>query len=244
MDLGSSLHTYIGATATPAVLLNIKDTANNYLNHQLATTGTGTGAIVTDVTYDIATNGLRVHTTNDTASITIGGTADSGAIYRNSEIDELERAVNHEWTWRVNSGGSVTFDTADPKTAKRSRIKSNLIIPIKSRALPPIRKEVPENEQVAMETLREMVTEQEFRKYLKYGFVLVPGVGGKTYQVFKNRSHTKVWKNGKIVEEICVRIKSYDIPQTDNVIAFMSMIQASEEDFRKLGNVYNMVHAA
>jgi hypothetical protein len=99
-------------------------------------------------------------------------------------------------------------------------------------------------EKNALDTLREMISEADFRKYLKYGFVLVEGASGKIYQVYRSRAHTKVWENGKIVEEICVRISDHNIPLTDNVIAFMSMILASEDEFKKLGNVYNMREAA
>ena len=91
---------------------------------------------------------------------------------------------------------------------------------------------------MAIETLREEITETEFRKYLKYGFVIAKGQSGKTYQIFRNQDHTKVWKGGKIIEEICVRIKDCKIPPTDNVIAFKNMVQIDEEEFRKMGNVY------
>ena len=100
---------------------------------------------------------------------------------------------------------------------------------------------VAENEQVAIETLREMISETEFRRYIKYGFILVQGNSGKTYQIFRNQSHTKVWKNGKVIEEICVRIKNVNIPPTDSVIAFHAMIRIDEEEFRKSGNLYKMV---
>lgn len=94
------------------------------------------------------------------------------------------------------------------------------------------------NEAKAINTLREELSETEFRKYVKYGFVLVPGKSGKTYQVFRSQDHTKVWKGGKLLEEICVRIKDSACPPTDNVIAFKTMIEADEEHFRKCGNVY------
>jgi hypothetical protein len=119
------------------------------------------------------------------------------------------------------------------------KLKSNLTIAIKSRADLPNTSDPAER--TAMETLRESISETEFRKYLRYGFVLVKGKSGDTFQIFRNRSHTKVWRNGKVIEEVCVRIH-YDqkVPPTDNVIAFRSIIQADEESFRKLGNVFKM----
>jgi hypothetical protein len=119
----------------------------------------------------------------------------------------------------------------------QTKIKSNLVIQIKSRV--PDQQAVAENELIALDTLREVVTESEFRKYLKYGFVLVKGQSGDIYQIFKNRSHTKVWRNGELIEEVCVRLKG-EVPATDNVIAFKAMIEADESSFKKCGNVFKM----
>jgi hypothetical protein len=86
-------------------------------------------------------------------------------------------------------------------------------------------------------TLREMISETDFRKYLKYGFVSVKGKKGRIYQIFRDKSHTKVYEDGKLKEEICVRL-STEVPYTDNVIAFKTMIETSEELFRSSGNIY------
>jgi len=127
---------------------------------------------------------------------------------------------------------------------KRLTVKSGLVIINKSRAVP-LPKNIPENERVAMETLREEVSESEFRRYLKYGFILVKGLSGDTYQIFRNQSHTKIWRGGTLVEEVCVRLSDRSIPSTDNVIAFKNIIQCSEDEFKNLGNVYrNMARVA
>jgi hypothetical protein len=123
---------------------------------------------------------------------------------------------------------------------KRAELQSNLIIQVKSRSNASQYPGEAEPERKALETLRETITEAEFRKYLRYGFVLVKGASGRTYQIFKNKSHCKVWLGGKLLEEVCVRIKDAQVPKTDNVIAFKTMIEASEENFKKLGNVYKM----
>lgn len=126
-------------------------------------------------------------------------------------------------------------------TWKRLILKNGLIIHVKTRAEPLFNCSVQEIK--AMDTLREMITETEFRKFLKYGFIFVHGQQGN-YQIFRNRSHIKVWKNGKVIEEICVRIKDKNIPLTDNLIAFKTMIETDEDEFRKFGNVYKMQKAA
>jgi hypothetical protein len=125
------------------------------------------------------------------------------------------------------------------RLVREHKIKNNLVsILVKSRA--DDYRNAPKNEWRAIDTLREMITEAEFRKYMKYGFILVRGQSGKIYQVFRNKSHTIVREKDEVVEEVCVRIKDRKIPPTDNVIAFKILIESSEEDFKKLGNVYNM----
>lgn len=125
---------------------------------------------------------------------------------------------------------------------KLMSLRRNMTIIVHSRAKP-IR-QAEDNEMTAIETLREMITEADFRKYMVHGFLLVKGQSGRIYQVFRNKSHTKVWENGKVVEEVCVRIKDRKIPPTDSVIALKVLIETNEDDFRKLGNVYNMREAA
>jgi len=118
------------------------------------------------------------------------------------------------------------------------RMRSNLTILIKSRAKP-IRG-ASSSEMVAINTLREMITESDFRKYIIHGFILVKGQSGRIYQIFRTRDHTKVWDNGVLVEEVCVRLKDRKIPPTDNVTAFKVLIETDENEFKKLGNVYKM----
>lgn len=133
-------------------------------------------------------------------------------------------------------GGESFLD--DGKLSKW-QIKRNLTIIVKSRA-DPIRS-ASQSEQRAIESLREVITEIEFRKYLKFGFILVKGCSGRVYQIFRNKEHTKVWEKGKLVEEVCVRIKrDLKVPPTDNVIAFRTMVLCDENEFKKIGNVYNM----
>ena len=99
-------------------------------------------------------------------------------------------------------------------------------------------------EEVAIETLREVISEKEFRRYIRDAFIIVKGKNGNTYQVFRDDNHIRVWQLGNIVEEICVVFKDKSIPLTDKVLAFKIMIETDESEFRKLGNVYNMRQVA
>ncbi len=165
------------------------------------------------------------------------GTATSGDVISNNNrwIDNFEPYNNAA---EMSQEEIKKQEKAYQRDFKLRKIKSNLLIKIKPRGT--AHKYIPENEQLAVDTLREYITEAEFRKYLRFGFVCVEGLTGKTYQIFRNGSHTKVWKNGNVIDEICVHIKDSKVPPTDSVIAFRTMIKTSEENFYKLGNVYKM----
>jgi len=124
----------------------------------------------------------------------------------------------------------------------RAELDARRTVYIKTRAN--IIKDVPENEITAIETLREEITESEFRKYMKFGFINVMGGSGRIYQIFRNRTHIKVWEHGQIVEEICVYLPDSSVPPTDKVIAFKTMIETDETEFKTFGNVYKMRKAA
>lgn len=96
------------------------------------------------------------------------------------------------------------------------------------------------SEERALESLREMISEEEFRRYLKYGFITVESFRGKVYQIFQNNNHVKVWDNGRLIEEVCIYLKNRRIPLTDKVIAFKAIIETDEDEFRSMGNIYNL----
>lgn len=97
------------------------------------------------------------------------------------------------------------------------------------------------SEEKAQRTLRDMLSEPEFKKYLKYGFVSILASSGKVYQVFRNTHHIKVWHKGILEEELCVYIKNPKIPPTDKIIAFLIMIMSDEQDLRQISNRYKMI---
>lgn len=126
------------------------------------------------------------------------------------------------------------------KLVREYKIRNNLGVTILVKSRADDFRNTPKNEWYAIDTLREMITEAEFRKYMAHGFILVKGQSGHVYQIFRCRKHTRVWENGEVVEEVCVRIKDRRIPPTDSVIAFKILIETDEDTFKKLGNVYNM----
>lgn len=130
---------------------------------------------------------------------------------------------------------------SNEKEAVHQTVKANLVILSKSRARP-VHAES-EQELVSLTTLRETISEQEYRRFVKHGFILVKGASGDVFQIFRDQNHTRVWRGGKVIEEVCVRIHhNAKTPPTDNLIAFKAIIEAEngEDEFRRMGNVYRM----
>jgi hypothetical protein len=198
------------------------------------------GEIINNETISAISNDIYRHYQQQTNF----GYTNTTTINNNSIFVNGTNTTYYPFTFDTDNNICAYDSESYKKEAKKQKLKSNLLIFVKSRASNDFLKNMPENEKTALETLREEVSEIEFRRYLKYGFVLVRSKSGKTYQVFRNRSHTKVWFNGKVIEEVCVRIKDSNIPLTDNVIAFKTLIEFDEEEFKKLGNVFKMAIAA
>jgi len=234
---GSPYVTYNTSTTCTATLEDsLQSNLANYVGWK------DTPEIRYDTTGSVTVDTSCMHDCTDSSFIkveyTTGGvTGEDGYVRIYGGNEGLHINGNSSLNW---SDGSCAWH--NPKADFKEKMKSNLLINVKSRA--DIINGVPKNEAIAIETLREEISEAEFRKYLKYGFINVPGKGDKTFQVFRNDSHIKVWKGGKLLEEICVRISDSKIPPTDNVIAMKALITANEEEFRKLGNIYPMADAA
>lgn len=135
----------------------------------------------------------------------------------------------------TNFGQYYVYSRPTEKQLKLLKLKSNLVISVKSHCQP-VRAISPE-EQCALDTLHEMISEFDFRRYLRNGYITVRGESGDLYQIFKGQSHqkTKIWRRGKLIEEVCVYLKG-NPPPTDQVIAFKTIIETSEEQFLSLGN--------
>jgi hypothetical protein len=213
-DVGTTLGWDIGTTNSPSILNSVSSCTNYTIPVQdwdytsSATTGT----------YDLGdrtwTN--AIYATNKYSTLTNGFTGyDINNFYGLNDWNA--------YGWEKN-----------PTALKKSKIRANLIVITKSRACP-IAGASPA-EQKALDTLREMISESDYRKYIKHGFLMVRGSDRDMYQVFRTQSHTKVWRDGKVIEEICVRIKNSNVPPTDNVIAFKTLIEINSEAFKLMGN--------
>jgi hypothetical protein len=251
---------------TPLTYYNIGYSSINYINYAnritnagdvsavslirnecvVATTDTGTNIASTEAIYSLSSwntatmlnryNYIGTDFGSDNFSVGVKW----GVNYR-CEYSNTPLTVDNNGLYQYIYNDNSPYAFFDATAQKRNRIKSKLTIIIKSRAQELCT--IPDNEWVAMQTLREMITEADYRKYIKDGFITIRGQSGKIYQIFRNKSHTKVYFKGELIEEICVRLKS-NAPPTDSVIAFKTMIEVDEESFAVLGNRYNMKQAA
>lgn len=90
-------------------------------------------------------------------------------------------------------------------------------------------------ELTALQLLRQLVGQDEFRRYLRYGFVTVQGCSGLRYQVRRGRHVVDVWNGRRRVDGICVWLKG-SFPPTDEVITRMLMAERDELELWKRGN--------
>lgn len=93
-------------------------------------------------------------------------------------------------------------------------------------------------ELVALQLLKKMLDEDAWRKYLKYGFVLVEGESGLVYQIRRNEWHVLVYLRGEMVAELCVGLANrHYMPPTDEVIARKLIVECDEADIWRRANV-------
>jgi hypothetical protein len=87
----------------------------------------------------------------------------------------------------------------------------------------------------ARETLKKMLGDAEYRLFLKNGFVSVRGKSGRIYQIFPGHDFTRVFENGKCVEELCI-ILNQQYPPTDSLLMRYCILLNDEEQFCHLAN--------
>jgi len=151
-------------------------------------------------------------------------------------------------TWNI-SDNSVSINTnknygynfnplQDIKEIIRNKIKSNLLIKsgIKNRYL--INKFSPQ-EIKARETLRDMISERDWRRYVTNGFLIVKGNLGHWYQIFNTcNERIRVYNKGKLFAKICIHTDE-KCPPTDHILNMWTLIKLDENSlWGKLGNIY------
>lgn len=113
---------------------------------------------------------------------------------------------------------------------RREAMRKNLL------CKPPTNRQLPnfnglgQGELTALRLLKDLLTNAEWRRYLRYGFVIVEGLTGLTYQIIRGGQHVKVFARGRKVVELCLTCQR-SLPPTDCVVARKIMLETDELGF-------------
>jgi hypothetical protein len=89
----------------------------------------------------------------------------------------------------------------------------------------------------ARQTMRAILGDEDFRLFLKNGFVSVRAKSGRVYQIFPGHEFTRVFENGKPIERLCVVFKGAEaFPPTDSLLMRYLIVLNDEQEFWKLAN--------
>lgn len=92
----------------------------------------------------------------------------------------------------------------------------------------------------ARQTILRVLGQQEYREYLKDGFISVRAKSGLVYQIYPQHGITRVYRNGELIERLCVVLKG-NFPPTDSLIMRYLLILNDENDFRKQAIKHSIV---
>jgi len=195
----------------------------------------GTAATLGTAYYDTETSGLQVYSGNHSGGSDGWVTVDNSGTFGVQGNVVAGDTVTVQYTSDgVNIANPYVY--VESAESKEARIKRHL------NRQKSLNNKVTPQEIKARESLRDMLTEREWRRYVTNGFVLVRGLSGKFYQVFNDQSHIKVYVKGKLTDEICIHTTSdTKCPPTDHIINMMFLIQNDEQLIwtKGVGNVYN-----
>jgi hypothetical protein len=196
---------------------------------------------INNQSYDLR-DGTWSITTNGTNAITIPNGFDTVNVqqYVDAQTGDFRIIVNATVD-NVYFAGMAAQNLAD--TIKH-RIRSNMQALIKktgSRKHLPGESKISTQELKARETLREMITESEYRRYIANGFIMVKAASGLWYQIFNKSAgyHVRSYKDGKPFESLCIHTDA-QCPPTDHVINMKVLAEIDEEALRKGANITSL----
>ncbi len=100
----------------------------------------------------------------------------------------------------------------------------------------PIKLPADHREQRARETLRMMLGEEKYRRFLTRGFVAIRAKSGLIYRLFPGYRQVEVYKLGALIEKLCIVLRG-DFPPTDWLIMRYLLVLNDETDFRRRANL-------
>jgi hypothetical protein len=166
-------------------------------------------------------------------------TATSNIYY--SDVDKITWTTNGNATYTAADWGNYVVTDLKPRSVKdlmRDAMKrrSSPAIHVKREG---IGQTTDVREMRARATLRRVVGDEQFKRFLKSGFVTVKGKSGLVYQI-KQRTHmVTAYEKGKAVERLCVFLAG-EFPPTDQIIVLYLMFLNNETQVRATANISNL----
>lgn len=202
----------------------------------------------------VGTSAASAYGANKTLTRYVRYVADNTAIhgYPSNWVYRGDVPYETSCTWQWYDGDMIR--RSETRHTVRNR-RDTLADIIRSRMAPaahirtgrrPIQPTEEARELRARETLRRVVGDDSYRNFLLNGFISVKSRrSGRVYVVYPGHGTTKVFKDGKFLERLCVVIPGA-FPPTDSLITRYLMILNNEEHFRSLANKsdYNDVKAS
>jgi hypothetical protein len=213
------------------------------------TFGQGTRSII-----DTVGGTLRLITDTGTASTMVGTLSFASASASATAATTIHTLQNSSYSGRVDGTSTITVNGTDTsfwvdstgfnypydyvtalvKNRVKSVMKNNLLIKVNSRQKP-LQTKAHIEEQRARLTLRDMLSEQDWRRYVTNGFIMVKGSSDYWYQIFVS-SGVNVYKHGKKVHYICIHTDN-TCPPSDHVINMKLLVEFDEAALWKGGNI-------
>lgn len=243
--------------SSPNVVSNA-DSTNHFLFNPFIWTGTDSPYI-----WEIPGNTLTTNIIDTTGSVTNSG-------YCWIPATDGSYTINYGYTSPFIPGittqtyPSITIypipeETAEEKAVREKRqrrenfqqkIRESLLVTVPAncqnrtiRAFQPAAcfEDVSPAECVALSLLKSMLPSEHWKRYLRYGFVMVKGHSGLLYQIIRRHSHIIVYLRKEKIAELCIHFGglSKKIPPTDEVIGKKIMVELSEMEVWTQANVHN-----
>lgn len=156
-------------------------------------------------------------------------------IYRGTNLEMIDL----EFEILCDSCAEVAHYTSTAiKDVIRETLKQNITVSALSTRQEILTIQASVAEMKARETLRDTISEKEYRKYITNGFIMVLGASGKWYQVFNKQKHLRVYDSGKFIKELCIHTDAKEVPPTDHVLNMKVMLECDEQTVWDASNLY------
>lgn len=211
---------------------------DNYITYApLENYCTITNSIPTVTIQLMNTNSITWHKVNITNSPDYTSSIPTSCSYDNQSI------LKYRFYADMDNNGFVTYNLDNfnivPNSKKelfKQNIKSNLKAINSSKKTRSYSNSLSFQEQKARNTLRDLITEKEWRRYLTNQYVMIKGhLTNNYYQVFATGGMMNVYQKGKLIATHCIHTHK-SCPPTDHILNVLFLAKYDESTLLAAGN--------